>query len=217
MKVSVRTEAASLLLILTMFALAIVNWSTAPDRVPTHWNGAGQVDRFGGRAEGLFMLPLVAIATYALMLFLPRIDPRRRNYDDFAGAYLLLRTAIIGVLFTIYLAVHLSIRGRDVNMMSLVPLAVGVFFIVMGNYLPKIKSNWFVGIRTPWTLSSEHAWRQTHRLAGWLFVLAGIAIITASLIWPAALGVVFPVTIAAAAGVSVIYSYVAWRHDPARG
>jgi uncharacterized membrane protein len=218
MKVSVRTEVASLVLILVMFALAIAGLPAAPDRLPMHWNSAGQIDRVGGRAEGLLLIPIVASAIYVLMLVLPRIDPRRRNYDDFAGVYLLLRTAIIGVLFTMYLAVHLSIRGRDVNMLSLAPLVAGMFFIVVGNYLPKIKSNWFVGIRTPWTLSSEYAWRQTHRLAGWLFVIAGVVIIIASLIRPAAaLGIVFPASVAAAAGVSVVYSYIAWRHDPARG
>jgi uncharacterized membrane protein len=216
MKITLRTEATSLLLIVTMFVLAIVSWPIAPDRMPTHWNGAGDIDRLGGRAEGLFVIPLVALAIYALMLFLPRIDPRRAHYDAFAGPYLLLRTAVLGLLFITYIAVHLSIRGKAVNITTLTTVAGGVFFIVIGNYLPKIQSNWFVGFRTPWTLTSEHSWHKTHRLAGRLFVISGLAIVATGLLWPAALTTVFMTTVAVAALVSAIYSYFAWRDDPAR-
>jgi uncharacterized membrane protein len=104
-----RTEVASLLLIVAMFVLAGVSWSTAPERIPMHWNGAGEVDRFGSRAEGLLLLPISAAAVYLLLLVLPSIESRA-NDATAGGVYRLFRTVIIGVFFATYVAVHLWIR-----------------------------------------------------------------------------------------------------------
>jgi immunity protein, SdpI family len=93
---------------------------------------------------------------------------------------------------------------------------IGLALVVMGNYLPKVKSNWFVGVRTPWTLSSEASWRQTHRLAGWLFTLGGLLTFITALVRPDVAPAVMIGVLAASAGASVVYSYFAWKHDPER-
>lgn len=216
MKFTWKSEAVSLVLIAAMFVTAAAMWSSAPDRIPVHWNWAGQPDRFGGRVEGLLAMPLLAAGTYALLALLPRIDPRRANYAKFTRPFAVLRTVIVAFVCGAYALVLLWLRGYAVNTTAFVTAAAGVLFIVLGNYLPKIKSNWFVGVRTPWTLSSEFAWRRTHHLAGWLFVASGLITLAVTLARPDHAAQVMLGALITAAVISVVYSYIAWRADPAR-
>jgi uncharacterized membrane protein len=215
-KATWKIDALALGMIVAMFALAGVMWSAAPDQIPVHWNWAGEPDRFGGRFEGLFLLPLAAAGVYALLLFLPRLDPRRRNYDAFAGPFAIIRTVVVGLLLGLDVVALLWIRGERAHMNGLLAAEVGIALLLMGNYLPKVKSNWFVGVRTPWTLSSEASWRQTHRLAGWLFTVGGILTVVTALARPDFAPSVMIGAAVAAGGTSVVYSYFAWKNDPAR-
>jgi uncharacterized membrane protein len=203
-------------MIAAMFVLAAVMWSAAPDQIPVHWNWAGQPDRFGGRFEGLLGLPLAAAGVYALLLFLPRLDPRRKNYAAFATPFAIIRTAVVGLLLGIDAIVLLWIRGQRMHLNTVLAAEIGLALVVMGNYLPKVKSNWFVGVRTPWTLTSEASWRQTHRLAGWLFTLGGLLTFITALVRPDVAPAVMIGVLAASAGASVVYSYFAWKNDPER-
>jgi uncharacterized membrane protein len=213
MKLSWKTELAAWLLLAGMFALAAIQWSATPGRVPVHWNIHQQVDRYGGRFEGLFALPLTALGIYLLMLLLPRIDPGRANYATFAGAFTTLRVALIGFLAAIYAVSQLSIRGVEMNL-NVMALITGALLIVVGNVLGKIRPNWFIGIRTPWTLSSKDAWVRAHRLGGWVLIAGGLVFMAAGVVgaewamWAASatLGV-------GMLGVTV-YSYFVWRADP---
>ncbi len=164
--------------------------------------------------EGLLGLPAAALAVYLLLLVLPRIDPRRRSYDLFAGAYAALRFASLAVLAAVYGLALLSVQGYPVAVERLVPAVVGIFLVVTGNLMGKIRPNWFVGVRTPWTLTSSTAWGKTNRLAGWLLIGAGVAMIAAGLMgWPWLLAGV-PRLAAGLAVLLVVYSYFAWRRDP---
>ena len=211
-----KADALALGMIAAMFLLAAVTWSAAPEQIPVHWNWAGQPDRFGGRFEGLLGLPLAAAGLYALLLFLPRLDPRRKNYEAFAAPFAIIRTAVVGLLLGIDAVVLLWIRGERMHLNAVLAAEIGIALVVMGNYLPKVKSNWFVGVRTPWTLSSEASWRQTHRLAGWLFSLGGLLTFITALVRPDIAPAVMIGALAASAGASVVYSYFAWRNDPER-
>lgn len=213
MKIDWRFELPSLALIGTMFVAAAVSWSGAPERVPVHWNLEGQIDRYGGRFEGLLLPPLLALAVYALLLFLPRIDPGRANYATFAGAYTVFRLALVVFLASLFAIAQLALRGQRVSMQTLIPLLVGALFVVLGALMGKIRPNWFVGIRTPWTLSSKDAWIRTHRLGGWLFVLSGLATLAATSLGPAWSRGVLIGGVAITALVSTAYSYFVWRQD----
>lgn len=216
MRATWKADALALTMIAAMFVLAAVNWSSAPSQMPVHWNWAGEPDRFGGRFEGLFGLPLAAAGMYVLLLLVPRIDPRKRNYDAFAGAFAIMRTVVVGLLLGLDVVVLLWIRGERTHLNGLVTAEVGVALLLLGNYLPKVKSNFFVGVRTPWTLSSESSWRRTHRLAGWLFTIAGALTVMTALAFPEAARQVMFGSLTAAAGASIIYSYFAWKNDPQR-
>ena len=216
MKATWKADTVALGMIAAMFVLAAVAWAGVPDRMPVHWNWLGQPDRFGGRLEGLLGLPLAAILVYALLIFLPRIDPRRKHYDDFQHPLTIMRTVAVGVFLGLQIFTLLWVRNAGEPPAGLFAAEAGIAMILIGNYLPKIKSNWFVGVRTPWTLSSEVSWHLTHRLAGRLFVIAGALDIVIALVQPAIASLVMFATLITAAVISIVYSYVVWRRDSAR-
>jgi uncharacterized membrane protein len=214
MRFSWRTEWPHLVLIAAMFVMAASQWGTAPDRIPVHWNIHGQIDRYGGKVEGLLAMPAIALVVYLAMLLLPRVDPGRANYEGFAGVYATLRLAVLVVLAGVYGVVLLSMRGRSIDSGAIVSLLVGALLVLVGNLLGKVRPNWFVGIRTPWTLSSKLSWTHTHRAGRWIFIATGLLLMaTAGLhgTW-----VTWTVVGFGAAGVFglVVYSYRVWRRDP---
>jgi uncharacterized membrane protein len=215
LKTSWWTEGPQLLVLLAMFALAAWTWGSAPERIPVHWNAAGEVDRFGGKLEGLLLLPALAFGVYLLMLFLPRVDPGRASYANFAETYNVIRFTLLGFLAGLYGWLHLSLRGRAaIEAQVIGPLLVGFLLVVLGGVMGKVRPNWFVGVRTPWTLSSKRAWVRTHRLAGWLFVFSGLAIWGALLVSPFWAERFIPAVVLLSASVSAAYSYFVWRGDP---
>ena len=216
MKFSLRSEAVSLLMLGGMFAWAIYVWPTAPDQIPVHFDLSGTPDRFGGKMEGLLLAPAIALAAYLSLIFAPSIDPRRKHYEAFSGPLTIIRTAVVGLMLGITAIIHLSMRGQAVSVTLVAPVVIGIIFLVVGNYLPKVKSNWFIGVRTPWTLSSEESWRRTHRLAGWLFAVSGAIVVLATLIKPQAGVVTLIASALTTAILSTVYSYVVWKNDSAR-
>jgi uncharacterized membrane protein len=216
MKPHWKTELPLLALIAGMFLAAALIWPNAPDRFPVHWGVSGDVDRYGGRFEGLLFLPLMVTVLYFVMLFLPRLDPGRLNYARFAGAYYTIRAATIALMALLYTVMLLSARGVPVDMSRFVALSIGAMLFVMGNVLGKVRPNWFVGVRTPWTLSSKRAWTRTNRLEGWVFVIGGIALMAAGVIHtPFAMSIAFAILATGTLG-AVVYSYFIWKSDPDR-
>ncbi len=182
-----------------------------PGPNPVHWNAYGQVDRYGGRFEGVLLMPLVAVGVYCLLMFIPRIDPGRDNYEQFAQAYAALRLAIVLFLAAVYGLMQAASRGYSLSMAADVGnVGLGALLVVVGNLLAKVRPNWFIGLRTPWTLSSKTAWDKTHRLAAWLFVIAGLLVI-ADLAVPLPWRVVPMIALpAGAAIIATVYSYLVW-------
>lgn len=214
MRITWRGEAANLSILAAIAVVAAYGWVTLPDRVPVHWNASGQIDRYGSKLEGLLLVPLLAIALYAVLLVAPRIDPGRANYARFAGSYATMRLAILAFLAVVYAAIVISGAGAPLDVPTVVGLAIGALLVLLGNLMGKVRPNWFVGIRTPWTLSSTRSWDQTHRLGGWLFIAMGVAIALAlpsrspvALVAAFAFGLVCTIVL-------VAYSYVVWRADP---
>jgi uncharacterized membrane protein len=145
---------------------------------------------------------------------LPRLDPRRENYPKFWGKYLVIRTVVILILVAIKVVTFLWIMGIDINMTVAVFMIIGFLLIISGNYLGKLRPTWFIGIRSPWTLSSDESWNKTHRLGGWLFVVIGLGMVIAA---PFQENVAFYI-LGGLGAVSVVflyvYSYFVWKRDP---
>ncbi len=208
-------EGVQIGLLVAMFVAAAIRWPSAPDRIPTHWNAAGQVDGYGGKVMGLLLMPLVALAVYLLLLAVPRIDPARRNYSAFAGTYLVIRVSVLGYLAFLDLVLQLAIgREESVPVGQLIFGAVGALFIVLGGAMGRLKPNWFAGIRTPWTLSSTRSWEATHRLGGRLFMVAGVVTVLAAVVGGTVAVIVMIAVVLGVLSVTTVYSYRVWRDDP---
>ena len=184
-----------------------------PERMPVHWGLHGQVDRYGSRVEGAFMLPTLMLLIWLLLRFLPRIDPRRENYAKFADTYELLINSFITLLAVMQVALLGTALGWPVSMERVVPGLVGLQFIILGNALPRARPNWWFGIRTPWTLSSDRVWARTHRVGGYLLAAAGLVLLIAAALprgWTFALGLA---AVLSAGFGSLVYSYFAWKQE----
>jgi uncharacterized membrane protein len=208
-----RSEWPSWVLLVGMFVVAAIAWPRVPAQIPVHWGIDGTPDRYGGRVEGLLLLPLIAVGLYLLLRFLPRFDPRRANYALFSGSYDLIRFATLVLLVIVYAVSLLIAAGYALDMTQIVPVLVGGLFIVIGSVLGKLRQVWFVGIRTPWTLSSARSWNKTHRLGGWVFLVAGLLMALSGLLrQPIMLLVIIGALVVAMLGL-VWYSYLIWRED----
>jgi len=216
MRLSWRVELVQWLLVAAMFGAAAASWSYVPEQMPIHWNWRGEVDGYGSRATGLLLLPVVALGIYLLLLFLPRIDPGYANYRSFATAYNVIRVTLLLFMAAIYGGMICAALGYRVDVSALAGVAVGALFVVLGNFMGKLRPNWFVGVRTPWTLSSKLSWTKTHRLAGWLFIAIGLAVAACALLQARWLLIGTGIATTVCLVWIVVYSYWVYRNDPDR-
>lgn len=170
-------DLVSLLLIAAMFAVVGWFYASLPDPVPIHWNTGGEVDGYMAKPWGALIFPLYLVGIWVGFKLIPVISPRGFRLDRFLGVVRVIQLAVVGVTFVIGVVSLLAAAGWNVQMQWVVPLCVGVLFVVLGNYLGKVRRNFFIGVRTPWTLASEEVWNRTHRLAAWLFVFSGLLVI----------------------------------------
>ena len=213
MKFHLKKEVPLILLsILPAFFLAYI-WPSLPDKIPVHWDIDGNVNRYGEQWE-LLLLALMPVFLYVLFLLIPRIDPKKR-LDAMGNKFYsirLLTAVFISVLFMFIL--YSSKEGSLANP-NYMFILIGAFFMVLGNYFTTIKPNYFIGIRTPWTLESESVWKSTHRLAAKLWVPGGLIIVISDFIFAeqTTLIIFFTVTIIIAL-VPIAYSYLQYKKEP---
>ena len=203
-------------IVIAAVIVSAVLYPQLPERLPTHWNVSGEINGWSGRFWGAWMMPLILAGTWVVMRAIPHIDPRRENYAKFKGAYETMIIAIMLVLLGIHIVVLLAATGRDVSITHALPVGIGALFIVLGIVLPQLKPNWFLGIRTPWTLSSDLAWERTHRIGGYVFMSIGVLTIATSFL---ASAITFKVLFAAvmlSVAFLFLYSYLVWKDDPAK-
>lgn len=204
-----KLQLVSFLVILFSFALTYYYYPILPERIATHWNAQGVADGWSGKAMA-YLLPSLALLVAGLLVFLPRFDPLRKDAKGFQPYY--DGTVLATCLFLVYLnAVTLWINmGNELNIsFALVP-AFALLFFWMGVMLDHAKPNWFIGIRTPWTLSSEKVWDRTHAFGAKIFKAGGIAIMLGWVFPQIAIFMVLLVAIAAGLG-TVVYSYLEYR------
>jgi len=204
-----KIELAGLMLVLAGFAVTALVYNQLPEIFPVHWSIHGEANGFASKPWGPFIVPLTGAAIFILFLLLPRISPDGFRMESFLTAYRTIQISVQLFLFVLLLASLLAGIGFAVPIGRVVTTSGGVLLIVLGNLMGKVRKNFHVGIRTPWTLANDEVWSRTHRVGGWLFVLAGLVFAITGLIGR---GVLFGVAaLVAAAVVPVIYSYVVSR------
>ena len=164
----------SIIILLPALAGAVL-WDRLPDSMPTHWNIAGEVDGWSSKPFAVFGMPLILLAAQWLCVLGTSTDPKKANHS---GKILHLVLWIIPVLSVVLQTItYATTLGKNVRMEVVMPIFMGVLFAIIGNYLPKCKQNYTIGIKIPWTLHSEENWNRTHRLAGRIWVLCGLVMI----------------------------------------
>jgi uncharacterized membrane protein len=176
-KLTLKSELLPIIILIATAIASFYFYAHFPERVPTHWDFAGQVNGWGTRWQGAFIIPIMLVVMYIFFLLLPLLDPKKERYAQFVKTYHVFKNLLLVVLGVIYFVTSLNGIGYNIPIQYVVPGIIGLLFVVMGNYMSKLKRNWFIGIRTPWTLSSEEVWNKTHRVGGYLFILAGVAMV----------------------------------------
>ncbi|NHK26592.1 SdpI family protein [Parvularcula flava] len=185
-----------------------------PHEVPVHWGLSGEPDRYASRLNALVSLPLVALAISAILAIAGKVDPRRANIERSGPAYRIAWLGTLGMLAIGHGVIVATALGQDVPVARIIGAAVGVLLVALGDVIGKSKSNFTVGVRTPWTLSSERSWNKTNRAGGRLFVAIGIlGAVSAFLAPPWVTLSIFLGGSIAIAGFSLVYSWIVWREE----
>ena len=195
----------SIVILLPILA-GVILWNQLPEQMPTHWNAAGEVDGWSSKPFAVFGLPLILLAVQWLCTLGTCADPKKNNHPEKILHLVLWIIPVLSVV--LHVITYAAALGKEVRMEMVMPVLVGLLFAIIGNYLPKCKQNYTIGIKIPWTLNSEENWNRTHRFAGRLWLVCGLAIMLSGFFggfWvflPAALLMVI---------VPCVYSYVLYR------
>lgn len=178
----------------------------------SHWDFRGEVDDYLSRFWGLFLMPLLSLGLFLLFLFIPRMDPLKENVEKFRKYFDNFIVLVILFLFYLYLLTIFWNLGKRFSLIQFLAPALAVLFYYAGVLVTNAKMNWFIGIRTPWTLSSERVWEKTHKIGGKLFKVVGI-ISLLGIIFPrqAIFFILFPVIFVAF--YSFVYSYLEYKKE----
>ena len=195
-------------LIIIALIIGIYAYPQMPDKVASHWNTAGEVDGYMNKFWGIFLMPIVMLGVFLLMTFFPYIDPLKKNVKKFRKYYdgfILVLTIFLLYVYLLTIIWNLGYRFMLSN--SMMP-ALAILWYYIGILLENAKRNWFIGIRTPWTLSSDKVWKKTHELGAKMYKASAIIALIGLFIAPFWMAVVPPVI---SAIILIIYSYVIYK------
>lgn len=194
------------------FVVSFLIQPSLPERVAIHWNIRGEADGYSDSGFGSYFVPALSLLMLGLFYFLPMIDPMRKNYAAFQKEYDGLVVAIVGFMAYVHFLTLAINLGYELNIMQYLAPGFAVLFYYLGVVLAKAKQNWFLGFRTPWTLSSELSWKKTHALAAKMFKAAG-ALALVGIIMPDYGLIASVAVVIGAAVIGFVYSYLVYRED----
>ncbi len=208
MKISKKLWIATLAVCLVPLIAGAILYSRLPEQVVTHWGINGEPNGSSSRLFAAFGLPLFMAAMQCLLLFVLSTDPKKKNMDPKLVSVAFWIVPVLSVLVSALTLCYAM--GVKVSVERIAPALVGILFIVLGNYLPKTKQSYTMGIRLPWTLNSEENWNRTHRLAGFLWVAGGILFLIFTILgwWNI---YVLLILIIVMSLVPTVYSYLLYR------
>lgn len=199
-------------IILLSFAVGIYYYPQMPEKLASHWNAQGQVDGYMSKFWGLFLMPIISVGMLLLFILIPRIDPLKSNIQQFRKYYDGFVVLIVVFLFYLYLLTIFWNSGYTFNMITFLSPAFAILFYYSGILIENAKMNWFIGIRTPWTLSSDKVWDKTHKIGGKWFKIAGLLALIAVFFETAAIFfIIVPVIIVSI--YTVAYSYFEYQKE----
>ncbi len=199
-------------IILLSFAAGIYFYPQMPEKIASHWNAEGQADSYMSKFWGLFLMPFLSAVLLFLFIMIPKIDPLKANIEEFRKYYDRFVLLIFLFLFYLYILTICWNIGFRFNMIVLLAPAFSILFYYAGTLTEHAKRNWFIGIRTPWTLSNDKVWEKTHSIGGKLFKIAGV-IALLGMFFPnyALLFILVPIILVATS--TIIYSYIEYKKE----
>ncbi len=205
----------SLLIIITLIPIVImaIYWELLPNNLPVQWGISGTPNDYAPK----YVWPLILAGTYLLLLFLPKLDPRSHNYNRFSSSYYIIRLFIQLFSAGACTLALLESLNWPLDTGHLIMMGSLLMISIIGNYMTTLKPNWFIGIRTPWTLEDDKVWRKTHKLGGYLWFWGGllaliIAIISPQVTYPVVIGLLFVISV-----IPIIYSFILYRQYHKKG
>lgn len=211
------TRFTTIIVLILIVAAAIggaLLWNQLPDQMASHWNVNDQVDGYVSRFWGVFIMPLITLGMFVLFIVVPNIDPLKANIAEFRETFNLFIVFIVGFMIYIHvLTLRWNLGYTDIGIGKAMLPAMGLLFIVIGSLLRKAKRNWFIGIRTPWTLSSDNVWDQTHRLGSILFMASGVLALVGGFFGGMTAFWMLLVPLMGSTIFLLIYSYVLYRRE----
>lgn len=202
----------SFCLIAVALIAGLVLYARLPDPMPSHWNAAGEVDDYMPKFWGVYLMPLVTVVMLGFFLVIPHIDPLRANIAKFRGIFNWFIVIFVAYMLFVHALTLAASLGYQFNMTNMMLPVVGLLFIGLGYMISKAKRNFFIGIRTPWTLVSETVWDETHKLGSKLFMLSGGITFLCAFLGEIGIWLMLAV-ILIAAFVPVVYSYILWQRE----
>jgi len=204
----------TLILIVAAILAGVLLWNKFPEQMASHWDVNDQVNGYMPRFWGVFMMPIIALGMLLLFLLIPNIDPLKANIAQFREIFNLFVMFIVGFMLYVHMLTLLWNLGyTNVGIGKSALPAMGVLFILIGSMLRKSKRNWFIGIRTPWTLSSDMVWEKTHQLGGILFMVSGVVTFIGGLFGGVVAFLVLMVPLLGSTLFLVVYSFVLYQRE----
>lgn len=194
------------LTVLLPIVAGLILWERLPERIPSHWNLNGEIDGHVSKAFAVFAMPSIMLLIHWFTALLTLSDPKKQNHSEKILHLIFWIVPVLNVALSAFM--YSAAMGTAVRMELFVSVFLGLLFLIIGNYLPKCRQNYTVGLKLPWTLHSEENWNRTHRLAGWIWVIGGFAIIVSGFFGTIAVTLAAPIAMAI---VPTVYSYLLYR------
>jgi len=211
MKINLKTEFPLFIIVALPFLYLAFIWNDLPKEVPLHWNIHGEIDRYGDKSE-LWIVPfLLPLLTYGIFLIVPYIDPKQ-NLNKMGKKFNILKFVLTAFMSVLALYVLYVSKTQSMTSFNGIVILIGALYVILGNYFKTLRANYFIGIRTPWTLEDEDIWKKTHEMAGKLWFIGGMVIILCGVLidesvsFKLFLGITIMITI-----IPVISSYLQFR------
>ena len=211
MKLNLQKELPLIAIVLAPFIYLAFIWKNLPDSVPIHWDIEGDIDRYGDKSELILIPILLPLLIYVIFTIVPLIDPKGK-IQQMGNKYFMLKTAMTVFMSILASIIIYAVKNESLYNPNYIILLIGILLMILGNYFKTLRANYFIGIRTPWTLENQTVWKETHKLAGKIWFIGGLVIIVSSLLldkeanFKLFIGIIIVISL-----IPVIYSFFKFR------
>lgn len=210
---NLKKEIPLIVIVLMPFAYLAYIWNQLPEKVPIHWNIKGEIDRYGDKTELILIPFLLPLLVYIIFLVIPKIGPKNK-LNKMGNKLQIIKILLTTFMSILALIIIYTAKNQSFSNPNNIILLIGVLYIIFGNYFKTIKSNYFIGIRTPWTLENESVWKETHKLGGKMWFVGGIIVVLSSFILDKhPNSTIFLIITGIITITPIVYSYILFRNE----